>query len=252
MLDGDHTYFANGMLVHNKMASCNNSGSACALPWGGSINSGYTVRAFAAASAPNCNVSSNLEIRSCVNGVLSGSFTHRSCTSTTGFVWQPSPSAGGLTGPFPPCPFGAIANAPCTSLGSVCALGASYLFCAPPGDPDVLACRSPWGVGNPPIPDGASITAYSAANAPDCNIAAVKQTRTCNAGVLSGTFDKESCAVGGGDCPSEGLGNGEGNLTGGPGCTLTSCCNGSIVVTNPGMCPALGYTGGAGNCTAPP
>lgn len=54
---------------------------ACPLPWGGSLASGQSVRAFKA-SAPLCGVDTSCvsEMRACVDGVLSGSFTKQSCT----------------------------------------------------------------------------------------------------------------------------------------------------------------------------
>ena len=45
MLDGDHTYYANGMLVHNKIAACHDGGADCtyngALNWGAACAANY-------------------------------------------------------------------------------------------------------------------------------------------------------------------------------------------------------------------
>ncbi len=53
----------------------------CALPWGGSIAQGQTVTAWAQSASPSCQS----ETRTCLsNGGLSGSFSHRNCSSNEG------------------------------------------------------------------------------------------------------------------------------------------------------------------------
>lgn len=60
----------------------------CALPWGGTINSGQSVTAYNMTSATYPDICTNHdEIRTCTGGVLSGSYTFQSCTDI------PAPSA---------------------------------------------------------------------------------------------------------------------------------------------------------------
>lgn len=53
------------------------------------------------------------------------------------------------------------------------------------------ACALPWGGS---IPSGASITAYAASSVP-CGGQCLSQTRTCNEGVLSGSYASSSCSA---------------------------------------------------------
>lgn len=50
----------------------------CTLPWGGTLQSGSGVTAYAAASVAYGNTCSS-QTRTCTNGTLSGSYTHASC-----------------------------------------------------------------------------------------------------------------------------------------------------------------------------
>lgn len=57
----------------------------CALPWGGTITQGQSVTAYSAASVPIGQVCSSVaQTRTCgASGILTGSFTHQSCTQPT-------------------------------------------------------------------------------------------------------------------------------------------------------------------------
>lgn len=59
-------------------SSCSNLQS-CALPWGGSIAHGTNVIAYQT-SAVNCGSSCASQVRVCVNGVLSGSYSNQQCS----------------------------------------------------------------------------------------------------------------------------------------------------------------------------
>ena len=65
--------------------SCSvNACSGCSLPWGGSINHGDSVTAYAASSvACGSSCTSESETRSCNNGSLSGSYGNSSCAVGT-------------------------------------------------------------------------------------------------------------------------------------------------------------------------
>lgn len=54
------------------------SGARCALPWGGTINDGQSVTAYKTASAP-FGLTCQSQTRSCSNGILSGSYSNKSC-----------------------------------------------------------------------------------------------------------------------------------------------------------------------------
>ncbi|MGE3758606.1 MAG: LCCL domain-containing protein [Pseudobdellovibrionaceae bacterium] len=53
----------------------------CNLPWGGSIASGASVTAYQSSSTV-CVANCPSQTRTCTNGVLSGTYTHASCTLT--------------------------------------------------------------------------------------------------------------------------------------------------------------------------
>lgn len=67
--------------------------SSCTLPWGGAINHGQRVTAFNASSV-GCDESCEREARICTNGVLSGTFTHRSCSAQTATCGQENKPCG--------------------------------------------------------------------------------------------------------------------------------------------------------------
>ncbi len=121
--------------------------SSCGLPWGGSVPGGQTVVAYQSPQSASCGALS--EIRSCNDGVLSGSYTNNNCT-------EPSVPA--------PIPAPAPATAECL-LPAPAWLG----FLA----------------------HGGSITAYPKNVSNNC--AAIKEVRTCNNGVLSGSYKENFC-----------------------------------------------------------
>lgn len=51
--------------------------AVCALPWGGTLASGYSITAYAASSSVNCAAAA--ETRICSNGLLSGTFSFPAC-----------------------------------------------------------------------------------------------------------------------------------------------------------------------------
>lgn len=54
-------------------------GGTCNLPWGGTINNGQSVTAYQAASVA-CGQTCASQTRTCSGGVLSGTYTHQSCS----------------------------------------------------------------------------------------------------------------------------------------------------------------------------
>jgi Thrombospondin type 1 domain len=62
--------------------------SACALPWGGSLPEGGSVDAHQASQVA-CGQSCATQVRTCTQGVLSGSFTERTCVAQScGYTWS--------------------------------------------------------------------------------------------------------------------------------------------------------------------
>lgn len=55
--------------------------AACNLPWGGTLASGGTVTAFQSSAVGGCG-SCTSQVRTCTNGVLSGTYTYPTCTVT--------------------------------------------------------------------------------------------------------------------------------------------------------------------------
>ena len=90
----DQSFFCNDGRIEatgwesQSITQCNswyyNSGSACSvsscnLPWGGSINTGQSVTAYASSSVA-CGSSCTAQTRTCTNWVLDGSYTNQSCS----------------------------------------------------------------------------------------------------------------------------------------------------------------------------
>jgi type II secretory pathway pseudopilin PulG len=64
--------------------TCIPTAGSCTTPWGATVANGTPVTAYSASSAPDCSVAGVSETRSCTGGVLSGSYTFGTCTSTAG------------------------------------------------------------------------------------------------------------------------------------------------------------------------
>jgi streptogramin lyase len=184
----------------------------CTTPWSTTLNSGYSVYAYNAnlpVPPATCAAANTL---SCNNGTLacnlSGGGTgpvtpncqYQTCNNGCNLPWGGTVTGGGQS-----CPSGDCRTAyqaasvayptTCSSQNRVCTngtLSGSYAFgsCTETGQP----CNLPWGGS---INDTQSVTAYqnateAAAGSATCTSS---QTRTCNNGVLSGTYTNQSCAV---------------------------------------------------------
>ena len=161
----------------------------CTLPWGGTIANGSSVTAYAASSVP-CGSSCSSQIRTCTNGVLSGTYTNRTCSVA---VCRRCTLPWGVT-----IAHGSSVTAYLTSCGSSCSsqtrtcndgvLSGTYTNRTCKAD---CSCTLPWG-GT--IANGSSVTAYYAGSVP-CGSTCSNQTRTCTNGILSGTYTKQACSV---------------------------------------------------------
>jgi len=172
----------------------------CALPWGGSIPHGATITAWQDGNVPHGN-SCFSETRACNAGTLSGSYQNASCTVSPEPVTCPVPaSLGGGTlnvgGTVTAWQAASVtAPATCQSQVRTCqadgSLSGSWTAATCHVFGGEIDCLLPWdGL----LPHGESVTAWQASsvNAP---ASCVSETRTCNNGVLSGSYGNQSCSV---------------------------------------------------------
>ena len=192
--------------------------SSCPLPWGGTIANGSSVTAYQSSTVvpPASCVS---QARTCTNGVLSGTYTNKTCA-----VGQPAPTVTLTASPNPIANGGrstltwsstdatsCTAGGPWSTSGQLSGSGLTdplttdttfTLQCTGPGGTSPVqsvtitvgapsACPLPWGGG---LPSGSSVTAYQASTvvAP---ASCVPETRTCTNGELNGTYTNKTCAV---------------------------------------------------------
>ncbi|MFN9003244.1 MAG: RCC1 domain-containing protein, partial [Alphaproteobacteria bacterium] len=87
-----------GQVANVSMAAC--PSLDCTAPWGATVPNGNNVTAYSTNSHANC--ASVSELRVCTNGVLSGTFTHQSCSAPVNGVC--SASVGGA------CTAGTVAD----------------------------------------------------------------------------------------------------------------------------------------------
>ena len=184
----------------------------CTLPWGGILTHGLSVTAYAAASVPFGNTCAS-QVRTCTNGVLSGTYTAEACTvaapvnctlpwggpiahgqSVTAYAAASVPFGGTCASQVRTCSNGTLSG---SYAAQSCSVGAP------------AACSLPWGGS---VGHGGSVTAYAAASVP-CGSSCASQTRTCSNGSLSGSYPAQSCSVA--DCGGGGANLLNGVNTGG-------------------------------------
>jgi hypothetical protein len=171
-------------------------GYSCALPWGGTIDDGDEVTAYEGSRSP-CDDECRSEVRACHDGVLYGSFEHAECEllpcpEDCDLPWGGTIPDGDLVDAFldasVPC------GAECRSETRACHDGVlygsySYSDCMLEDCPD--DCALPWG-GT--IPSGESISAFRNDVEP-CGAACDAELRSCEDGVLDGSFPHPGCEV---------------------------------------------------------
>lgn len=162
----------------------------CTDPWGGAVNHGSSVTAYQAASVPWGGTCTS-QARTCTNGVLSGTYSSKTCAvatptncttpwgatvnhgaSTTAYQTASVPSDGTCTSQTRTCTNGTLSG---TYANSSC----------------VKNCSTPWGTA---VNHGAAVTAFQSASVP-WDGTCTSQSRTCNNGTLSGTYANKTCAV---------------------------------------------------------
>ncbi len=182
---------SNGVLSgSNAYQTCSSTGTgSCALPWGGTIAHGASVTAYSS-SSPADSCSSYSETRTCSNGVLSGSNTYQTCSSTGSCTlpWGGTIAHGAsVTAYSSSAPAGSCSSYSETRTCSNGVLSGSntYQTCS-------NGCTLPWGGS---IAHGQMVTAYSSTTsgcASSCS--SNSEDRTCNSGTLSGSYNNQSCA----------------------------------------------------------
>lgn len=178
--------------------------AGCTLPWGGLLPIGQSVTAYSTPN-PSGSCSSVSETRTCVGGVLSGSYTYGSCNdgcASQTYSW----TIGGKTcsGTVPALAHGGSTTVtdstePTTGSQTVTCQNGSLNGS---GGSCWESCALPWG-GR--IAHGQSVVAYYYNGGGCYNFCdyGVPQTRTCNNGVLSGTATYQSaCAAHYAACPN--------------------------------------------------
>ncbi|MFA6383550.1 MAG: hypothetical protein WCX17_03945, partial [Parcubacteria group bacterium] len=179
--------------------NCTGASCSCTLPWGGTLANGSSVTAYQASSVP-CGSTCTSQTRTCNNGTLSGTYTNQAC-SVSGCLSCTRPCGGSVVSGN----WGALcyqaSSVPC---GSSCSSSQGYcnngLWTTPYAAGSTAAscsvaacptCTLPWG-GT--IANGSGVTAYQSSSVA-CGSSCTSQTRTCNNGVLSGTYTNQACSV---------------------------------------------------------
>jgi hypothetical protein len=231
--------------------------SGCSAPWGNVAVGTYPAYTAATVTSPTTCASVQNTLTCAVNGSTScsvmpvdpnckfGSCSQiTNCTAPWGATVTPGTydaySAGTVNAP---TTCASVKNTyTCNPDGTgTCSTG-NILDCKFSGCAQMLSCPLPWGGS---IANGQSVGAYQSASVA-CGSSCVSETRTCNNGTLSGSYNNASCSVGA--CSP---------------CTLPwggSIASGSTTpaysvssVTSPSSCPApntLSCTNGALNCSA--
>ncbi|MFP4402878.1 MAG: hypothetical protein ACLFPJ_00825 [Candidatus Woesearchaeota archaeon] len=231
----ENTTYSSILTLGNYSTTWNvRTGFSCNLPWGEIINHSENVTAFNNSSVPCGSLCIN-ETRTCDDGVLNGSFTNQSCSVV---ICESCTSPCGNTvihGETDTC----YERCSTSSETRTCDDGSwnssfSSGYTYSEENQNCNSCTLPWG-GT--ISHGQSTTAYHSSSVP-CGSSCTSQTRTCNDGTLSGSYDYQSCSVQAcASCSSQTFSWGSG-------------CSASISATNHGNTRTIsntvsGYTGSA-------
>ena len=162
---------------------------------GESIAHGTSLTAYAASSV-SAEETCLAELRSCQNGILSGSHEFANCTVESHVV-QINCSFNGQSIPDGTTvaayvesivPYGSTCNAELRSCDAGLLSGSNpYSSCT-------VAAASSCSFHNLTLTNGASVTAYQSASVP-FDSSCTSQQRTCHNGTLSGSYTNTSCSV---------------------------------------------------------
>lgn len=172
----------------------------------GTIKHGASISAFSAAQV-SFGSTCQSETRTCNNGVLSGSYTHKSCAVNSassctveglGTIAHGSSITAFSTASVP---YGSTCQSQVRACNNGTLSGSfSQKTCtvAPPATCNVA------GLGN--VAHGASVTAFATASVP-FGSTCQSQVRTCNNGTLTGSYSQKTCVVSpAASCAVDGLG----------------------------------------------
>ena len=161
---------------------------------GNTVLHGGSVSAYFASTVPYGNSCSS-ETRTCVNGTLSGSFSHSSCSVSAGSSCSFNGNtilSGQSTTAYQSStvPFGnsCIAETRTCNNGT---LSGSYS-----NSTCTVAAPANCSLGGTPVNHGASITAFQTATVPYLS-SCISESRNCINGTLSGSYLNSSCSVSG-------------------------------------------------------
>lgn len=164
---------------------------SCSLPWGGILANGSSATAYKSSNpSVSCSSSTNATTLSCSNGTLSGdstNFTQSSCSEPCfGTPWGTMVNGSSQTGYFVQNSTNCTGQAEIRTCNNGSLSGsAAYTSCTPKG---TASCTTPW---NTTVEDQGSVTAYQNQSS-DPSTCATKETRICNNGTLSGSYQYQT------------------------------------------------------------
>ena len=177
-------------------AGAGSTGAQCDSPLGvDKIDHGASIIAFQATHVPY-GTTCGMQVRTCLDGTLSGSYTAGSCSVDPPLdcnnPWGGIIPHGGSIVAYQAT--SVACHTSCASQTRVCNNGTlsgnyAYQSCVPA----CASCNLPWGGS---IAHGNSVTAYAAPSV-GCGGSCSGQTRICDNGTLSNSYTYASCSVGG-------------------------------------------------------
>ncbi|WP_409477861.1 hypothetical protein [Pseudobdellovibrio sp. HCB154] len=191
---------SNGVLSgSNTFASCSVEAALSCTFNGSTIAHGQTVEAYKSSSVAY-GQSCSSETRTCTNGVLSGSNTYSSCSveaaKSCSFNGQTILSGSSVKAyASSQVPYGQT----CSSENRVCTNGVlsgsnTYSSCVVGPKPPVVTPPKSCTFNGKTVAHGSSVQAYKSSSV-GYGQSCQGETRTCNDGILSGSYTSSSCAV---------------------------------------------------------
>ncbi len=207
--------------TYTKQACAVAATANCTAPWGAAVTNGLSVNAYSTASVPTGFTCPAFVMRTCTNGILSGSGSFPACTvqttrtiavtatsTGTGTVSGVTAALGStITGTFTSCTGATCtvsgdwtgtltAAGTCSGGGSLTGTSGSITASATTatislGSCTGPVCTTPWSTS---VVSGGSATAYLASSVLSPSTC-TSQLRFCNDGVLAGTYTNQSCSV---------------------------------------------------------
>ncbi|MGZ6005161.1 MAG: type IV pilus modification protein PilV [Candidatus Saccharimonadales bacterium] len=159
----------------------NCTGPVCTTPWNTTVASGGSTTAYQSSSVVSPSTCTS-ELRFCNDGVLSGTYTHQSCTANCTWAGGTVNDGSTVTAYQSATPAGA-----CVNESRACTNGTLS------GSYTNTSCTAGCTINGTGVISGASVTAYQSALPTG---ACVSQSRTCTSGVASGSYTNTSCLAG--------------------------------------------------------